>query len=129
MARKHQPEAESRLARGHARPDARFPVAPPQAALPEDYAAALAAIRSRIQQERLRVVLSASEQYMRAFAPEWPERELVQQTAARIPSDGEARRRLGEVAGEHLTFVAAWTRGLVQEPLARITCWRREKPE
>jgi predicted nuclease of restriction endonuclease-like (RecB) superfamily len=60
VARKRRPEAESRLARGRARPEARFPVAPSQAALPEDYAAALAAIKARIQQERLRVVLSAN---------------------------------------------------------------------
>ncbi len=134
MAPKQPPAAESRLARGRARAEARFPVAPSQAALPKDYAAALSAIKSRIQQERLRVVLSANAamvllywdigqmilarqesagwgakvidrlaadlreafpdmkgfsprnlKYMRAFAAAWPEREFVQQAAARIP--------------------------------------------
>ena len=61
MARKSSPgRNESRLTRGRARPEATFPVAPPKAALPQAYAAALAAIRARIQQERLRVVLSAN---------------------------------------------------------------------
>lgn len=61
MARRRaRPEAETRLARGRSRPEARFPVAPPRAALPEDYGATLAAIKSRIQQERLRVVLAAN---------------------------------------------------------------------
>ena len=59
MARKRRPDAEGRLVRGRARTEARFPAAPSQAALPEDYAAALAAIKSRIKEERLRVVLSA----------------------------------------------------------------------
>ena len=60
MARNRRPEPESRLALGRARPDARFPVAPSHAVLPEDYAGALAAIKARIQEERLRVVLSAN---------------------------------------------------------------------
>jgi predicted nuclease of restriction endonuclease-like (RecB) superfamily len=126
--------AEKRLARGKARPEARFPVAPPRAEQPKDYAAALAAIKARIQQERVRVALAANAamvllywdigqmilarqesagwgakvidrlavdlreafpemtgfsprnlKYMRAFAAAWPEREFVQQAAARIP--------------------------------------------
>ena len=60
MARKRRAEAESRLARGHPQPEARFPVAPARAALPRDYAEALATIKSRIQQERVRVVLAAN---------------------------------------------------------------------
>lgn len=60
MAGKRRPETERRLARGRAQPEARFPVAPSQAVSPDDYAAALAAIKARIQQERLRVVLSAN---------------------------------------------------------------------
>lgn len=59
-AKRPGPEVDIRLARGRARPDARFPVAPSRAALPEDYATALAAIKARIQAERLRVVLSAN---------------------------------------------------------------------
>jgi hypothetical protein len=61
MARK-QPRAEVdiRLARGRARPEARFPAAPARTTLPQDYAGALAAIESRIQQECQRVVLCAN---------------------------------------------------------------------
>jgi len=51
---------ESRLVLGRARSEARFPVAPSKATLPRNYAEALAAIKSRIQEERLRVVLSAN---------------------------------------------------------------------
>jgi len=51
---------ENRLAMGRQRKEARFPVAPAKAALPGDYAEALGAIKHRIQQERLRVVLSAN---------------------------------------------------------------------
>jgi predicted nuclease of restriction endonuclease-like (RecB) superfamily len=50
----------SRLARGRADADARFPVAPANAALPRDYTDALGVIKQRIQEERLRVVLSAN---------------------------------------------------------------------
>ena len=134
MAGKRPPEPERRLTRGRTRPEALFPVAPPRAALPRDYAASLAAIKSRIEQERLRIVLSANAamvllywdigrmilerqesagwgakvidrlaadlreayldmkgfsprnlKYMRAFAAAWPERNFVQQAAARIP--------------------------------------------
>ena len=49
-----------RLVRGRARPDARFPAAPARTALPREYADAFAEIKSRMQQERLRVVLSAN---------------------------------------------------------------------
>src|SRR3990172_12339006 len=60
MARKRQPKAETRLARGRVRPEASFPVAPARSALPADYSAAFGAIKSRIEQERLRVVLAAN---------------------------------------------------------------------
>ena len=58
MARTPQKKSGS-SARG-ASAEARFPVAPPRAALPEDCGATLAAIRSRVQQERVRVVLAAN---------------------------------------------------------------------
>jgi predicted nuclease of restriction endonuclease-like (RecB) superfamily len=126
--------SDAQLVRGGTSSEARIPVAPPRAALPAGYAAALAAIRVRIARERLRVVLSANAamvllywdigrlildrqesegwgakvidrlaadlgeafpdmrgfsprnlKYMRAFAEAWPEREFVQQAAARIP--------------------------------------------
>jgi predicted nuclease of restriction endonuclease-like (RecB) superfamily len=52
--------ADERLARGRARAEASFPVAPPRTGSPTDYAAVLAAIKARISEERLRVVLSAN---------------------------------------------------------------------
>lgn len=64
MARKRKSadgaDLSERLARGRARSEARFPAAPTKSSLPLDYATALAAIRERVQQERLRVVLSAN---------------------------------------------------------------------
>lgn len=59
MAR-NRPDPEKRLTRGRARVEASFPVAPSRAGLPADYAAALAAIKARIAEERVRVVLSAN---------------------------------------------------------------------
>ncbi|MPZ44546.1 MAG: DUF1016 family protein [Betaproteobacteria bacterium] len=52
--------SDERLARGRSRAEACFPVAPPKASLPADYASAFAAIKQRIQEERLRVVLAAN---------------------------------------------------------------------
>jgi len=60
LASKRRRESEARLARGRSRLEARFAAAPAKATLPKDYAAALAAIKSRIQRERLRVVLAAN---------------------------------------------------------------------
>ena len=61
MARKRQSgEAENRLALGRQREESRFPAAPARAGLPQDYADALGAIKRRIQEERLRVVLAAN---------------------------------------------------------------------
>ena len=54
------PKTEDRLARRRAQDEARFPAAPAKANLPADYADALGAIKSRIQQERLRIVLAAN---------------------------------------------------------------------
>ena len=61
MARNRQAgDAENRLALGRQREGARFPVAPATAGLPRDYADTLGAIKRRIQEERLRVVLAAN---------------------------------------------------------------------
>ncbi len=119
---------------GRAHPEAGFPVPPPTAELPHDYAKVLADLKRRIARERLQVVLSANAamvilywdigrtildrqiregwgakvidrlaadlrqafpdmhgfsprnlKYMRAFAAAWPNRQIVQQLAARIP--------------------------------------------
>lgn len=50
----------ARGSRGKTREGAFFPVSPPRAGLPRDYAKTLNAIKRRIQQERLRVVLAAN---------------------------------------------------------------------
>ncbi len=52
--------APTRGSRGKTREGAFFPVSPPRAGLPRDYAETLSAIKRRIQQERLRVVLAAN---------------------------------------------------------------------
>ena len=49
-----------RRSRGRTRDGASFPVPPPRAELPADYAATLHDIKQRIQESRLRVVLAAS---------------------------------------------------------------------
>ena len=61
MARKpRRAMAESRLPLSQQQEGARFPAAPAKAGLPMDYADALGAIKRRIQEERLRVVLAAN---------------------------------------------------------------------
>jgi len=52
--------APTRGSRGKTREGAFFPVSPPRDGLPRDYAETLSAIKRRIQQERLRVVLAAN---------------------------------------------------------------------
>jgi predicted nuclease of restriction endonuclease-like (RecB) superfamily len=51
---------DDRAVRGRVAPEARFPVASSRTVVTTGYAAALAAIKSRIRQERLRIVLSAN---------------------------------------------------------------------
>jgi hypothetical protein len=57
----------SRSAMGRQRPDARFPTAPTKVSLPDDYADALRAVKRRIQEERLLVVLSANAAMVRLY--------------------------------------------------------------
>lgn len=62
MERKRSPEGKikNRNALGRRRKDAMFPVAPPRAELPGDYAETLRDLKQRIQQERLRTVMAAN---------------------------------------------------------------------
>lgn len=53
-------KSKTRVLRGRAREAAAFPVSPTRSNLPDDYPRVLGAIKSRIQEERLRVVLSAN---------------------------------------------------------------------
>ena len=121
------------LARGRARPEARFPAAPARTALPQDYADALAAIKSRIRQERLRVVLSANAAMVLLY---W---DIGQMILARQKSAGWGAKVIDRLAADLCeafpdmkgfsprnlkymrAFAAAWPeRAIVQEPLARI---------
>jgi hypothetical protein len=52
--------APTRSSRGKSREGAFFPVSPPRAGLPPDYAETLSEIKKRIQAERLRVVMGAN---------------------------------------------------------------------
>ena len=52
--------APTQGSRGKTREGAFFPVSPPRAGLPRDYAETLSAIKRRIQQERLHVILAAN---------------------------------------------------------------------
>jgi predicted nuclease of restriction endonuclease-like (RecB) superfamily len=54
------PPQDARMVRGRSHEEALFPVAPLRSDLPRDYAAALAKIKDRVRQERLRVVLAAN---------------------------------------------------------------------
>jgi predicted nuclease of restriction endonuclease-like (RecB) superfamily len=54
------PPKDARMVRGRSREEALFPVAPIRSDLPKDYASALAEIKDRVRQERLRVVLAAN---------------------------------------------------------------------
>ncbi len=54
------PMDEARRVRGRVREGAAFPLAPPRSEMPRDYAAALGAIKQRIREERLRVILAAN---------------------------------------------------------------------
>lgn len=53
--------------RGRRREDVRFPTAPVKATLPRDYANTLGAIKRRIQETRLRVVLSGNSEMVMLY--------------------------------------------------------------
>ena len=134
MARKRpRQEAESRLARGRVRPEARFPVAPAKSALPRDYPDALAAIKSRIQQERLGVVLAANAAMVLLY---WDIGRMILERQERAGWGAKVRDRLAADLRDAFpdmkgfsprnlkymrAFAAAWPdRAIVQEPLAQI---------
>lgn len=133
MARERRPEAEGRLTRGRSRPEARFPVPPSRTALPQDYPIALAAIKSRIAAERLRVVLSANKAMVVLY---W---DLGQMILTRQASAGWGAKVIDRLAADlrqafpemrgfsprnlkyMRAFAAAWSDpAIVQEPLAQL---------
>ena len=126
-------EEEQRMTRGRARPGAGFPIAPSKAALPEEYASALATIKTRIQQERLRVVLSANAAMILLY---WDIGRTILDRQKRAGWGAKIIDRLAADLCESFpdmkgfsprnlkymrAFAAAWPeRAIVQEPLARI---------
>ena len=125
--------AHERLALGRQDADARFPASPPKASLPADYADALGAIKQRIQEARLRVVLTANSAMVDLYW-EIGRTILERQDRAgwgakvidRLAADlHEAFPDLKGFSARNLkymrAFAAAWPeRSIVQEALARI---------
>jgi predicted nuclease of restriction endonuclease-like (RecB) superfamily len=133
MAGSRREDDQGRLARGRAQPEARFPVAPAKASLPEDYATALATIKTRIQEERVRIVLAANaamvllywdigrvileRQEMAGWGAKVVDRLAADLREAFPDMKGFSPRNLKYMRA----FAAAWPeRAIVQAPLARI---------
>ncbi|MBI5499607.1 MAG: DUF1016 domain-containing protein [Deltaproteobacteria bacterium] len=126
-------EAEGRLALGRRGEDARFPAAPARAALPGDYADALDAIKRRIREERLRVVLAANGAMVLLY---WDLGRMILDRQDRAGWGAKVIDRLAADLREAFpgmkgfsarnlkymrAFAAAWpARTIVQEALARI---------
>jgi predicted nuclease of restriction endonuclease-like (RecB) superfamily len=62
-----KPDLEERLARGRARPDARFTTRPSAADMPSAYGSLLNEIKGRVQRARLRTVLAANASMVLAY--------------------------------------------------------------
>ena len=126
-------EADKRLALGRQRGDARFPATPPKAGLPADYPDALGAIKRRIQEERLRVVLAANSAMVLLY---WDIGRMILERQDRAGWGAKVIDRLAADLREAFpemkgfsprnlkymrAFAAAWPeRSIVQEPLAQI---------
>jgi predicted nuclease of restriction endonuclease-like (RecB) superfamily len=127
-------EPQARRSRGKEREEAIFPVPPPRAELPDDYATVLNEIKGRIQQERLRVVLAANSAMVLLY---WDVGKMI---LAKQQSDGWGAKVIDRLSldlseafpsmkgfsprnlGYMKAFAAAWPdRSILQEPLAKIT--------
>ena len=129
-----QTAAPARGSRGKTRDGASFPVPPPRAELPGDYAETLAEIKQRIQQERLRVVLTANSAMVllywdigrmildRQQREGWGAR-VIDRLAADLREDFSNMKGLSPRNLKYMrAFAAAWpNRTIVQEALAQIT--------
>ena len=127
-------EPEGRRARGRSRAEASFPVAPPRSELPGDYAEALAQIKRRVQEERLRVVLAANSAMVLLY---WDIGRMILERQDRAGWGAKVIDRLAVDLREAYpdmkgfsprnlkymrAFAAAWPdKAVVQEPLARIS--------
>ena len=124
----------ARRVRGRPREDASFPVAPSLPDLPGDYGDVLREIKQRIQQERLRVVLTANATMVllywdvgrmileRQEQAGWGAR-VIDRLSADLRAAYPDMRGLSPRNLKYMrSFAAAWPdRAIVQEPLARIT--------
>jgi hypothetical protein len=125
--------APTRGSRGKTREGAFFPVSPPRAGLPHDYAETLSEIKQRIQAERLRVVMAANAAMVLLY---WDIGRLILERQARAGWGAKVIDRLSAdlraaypdmkgLSPRNLkymrSFAAAWPdREIVQEPLARF---------
>jgi predicted nuclease of restriction endonuclease-like (RecB) superfamily len=125
------------LVRGSKGVGAAFPVPPPRGGMPGDYAEALAEIKERIQQERLRAVLAASSALVLLY---WDIGRMIldrQERAGwgakvidRLSADlREAHPQMQGLSPRNLkymrAFAAAWpVRPIVQRVVARLP-WRQ----
>lgn len=125
---------EPRLHRGRWRVEASFPIAPSSSCLPDNYSSTLAAIKKRIAQERLRVVLSANAAMVLMY---W---DVGQMILARQGREGWGAKVIDRLSADlrgafpdmqgfsprnlkyMRAFAEAWPEpDIVQEALARIT--------
>ena len=129
--------APKRASRGKTREGAFFPVPPTRAGLPRDYAETLGAIKQRIQQERLRVVLAANSAMVLLY---WDIGRMIldrQERAGwgarvidRLSADlREASPEMKGLSPRNLkymrSFAAAWpVRAIVQRVVAQLP-WRQ----
>jgi predicted nuclease of restriction endonuclease-like (RecB) superfamily len=144
MAAKKKPTTASgtaavpkRTSRGKTRDGAFFPVPPARVGLPRDYAETLGAIKQRIQQERLRVVLAANSAMVLLY---WDVGRMIldrQELAGwgarvidRLSADlREANPEMKGLSPRNLkymrSFAAAWpVRAIVQRVVAQLP-WRQ----
>jgi predicted nuclease of restriction endonuclease-like (RecB) superfamily len=126
--------APTRGSRGKAREEAVFPVPAPRAGLPRDYAETFRAIKQRIQQERLRVVVAANSAMVLLY---WDIGRMILDRQEREGWGAKVIDRLAADLHEAFpdmqgfsprnlkymrAFAAAWpARAIVQEALAQIT--------
>jgi hypothetical protein len=130
----------TRGSRGRTREGAFFPVSPSRAGLPRDYAKTLSAIKRRIQQERLRVVMAANSAMVllywdigrmildRQKHAGWGARVIDRLAADLREAFANMKGFLPRNLKYMRAFAAAWPdRSIVQKALAQIT-WYCRKP-
>jgi predicted nuclease of restriction endonuclease-like (RecB) superfamily len=123
----------ARRARGRARDEASFPMAPPRSELPRDYAIILGKLKERVAQERLRVVVAANTAMVLLYwdigkvildrqSEEGWGAKIVDRLAADLQAAFPDMRGFSPRNLKYMrAFAAAWAdREIVQGPLAQI---------